>query len=494
MLLSAESDWQESHQQHHFQLDSNRCEICHSPQLADEWTTVNLPSGQLQLKNHNQLLVDLLERISTVFLQTIDRHLQILRSIDSVMDIVDLSWRLLGNQHSFRGSPSNVNRLFSLAMATLLKTNNALKENYPGIWNIVQSNTERNSLNQFHQLLLDTILSRNLQTFTDTMKTTFLDALNNWSNAFREPNQVAVSFLVMLYGLISVTEMYETIIKLDLKKKVLQESVASILPQLVCALSNDYFVVYSITTFETKLQCNVCCPKNDRSLPKDLLFVNKSHQYAQNMTCENIIQRLLESLTQTDSTTVRLSVINALPFVAKHIPDAFTNATSKINMKSFIVDSSIEVLQNLAVVLPDVLTSINSSIKISTTQWNRFYDKLFVCISTAVQESLSRSDGSRQAAVIKLIRAIGCQPGLSEHRVLQTFLLTIFFITRPESLESKNAALCAVEICFSASTNPRQLVCWYKEDVFKLLVAGAVNNFMRHGYGLNKSLTNVSIY
>lgn len=494
MLLSADNEWQAAHQQQHIKMpDPNECQSCRSVQALDEWSTIDLPGGQVKLRKHNQLLVDMLSRITTIFLETIDRHLPLLRSIESVMEIVDVAWRLFGNQHSFRGLSIDIQRLLSLAMATILKTNQSLKDNYPVVWSIMQNHKDQSTINQFHQHLLETILSRDLHTFTDTMKTSYLDALKNCSKQFWEPNQVAINFHVLLYDLISVTDMCESISQLDLKQIVHQEAVASILQPLVCALSTNYSVVYSVTKFETILRCNVCCPINhDTSLPKDLLFVRKSNRYAQSIICENIIERVLEQLIQSDSTTVRLNVINALTSVAKHIPRALTISSSTISVMSLIADPSIEILQSLAAVLPDVLLAINTSNKISNSQKLSFLDQLVRHISTAVQGSLCRSDSSKQAAVLNLIRAVGCQPGLPEQRVLQTFLLTTFFVIRPESLESKSAALCAVEICFAANTNPRQLVCWYKEDVFKLLIAGAVNNFMRHGFGLNKSLTNVS--
>lgn len=496
MLTAADQEWQEAHQQHHFDLpdSTHLCQNCQSVQLTDEWTTIELPNRQVKLKTHNQLLLDLHMRISTCFLETIKRHSSLLKSIESVMEIVEIAWRLLGSRHSYRCSAKNINRLFSLAMATLVRTNQGIQEEYSAIWRcIMQNQKDSNTIDQFHQHLLDTILSRDLQTFTDAMKTTYLHALRNVSKDFWQPHQVAINFHVLLYDLISVTEMYESVSKLDLKEKILQESVASILQPLVCSLSMDYTVVYSVATFETKLQCNICSPTNDQSLPKGLIFISKSKPYSRSVLCETIIENVLEMLLQSDSTTVKLSVVNALRAVSRHIPGTLVQPAGSLNLMSIMGDPIVEVLHSLALVLPDVLVSVTSHI--SVVEKHRFYNQLMKQhIASAIRGCFIRSDASRQAAVLSIIRAFGCQPGLSEQRVFQTFMLTVFFVIRPESLESKNAALCAVEICASANTNPRQLVCWYKEHVFKLLVSGAVNNFMTHGYGLNKSLTNVSIW
>lgn len=491
-LLSAENMWQESHQRHHWEpLNAQQCETCQFTQLSDEWTSITIANCGWKLKQHNQLLIDLILKITTIFLHTLNTHSARLTSIESVMEIVDMAWRLVGNQHSHRNSTTDLNRLLALAMATLQPTNLALKKDYTVIWQILQNQKDAQTFNEFHKHLLETVLSCDLRQFSATMKAAFVDGFRNAAHDFWRSHQIVINLHFLMYDLISVADLMETINRLDVTQKIVQETIAKSLQPLVCAVSADYLVFYSVDTFQTTIRCNVCCRSADNALPKDCVYVNRS--VAPSPVGQTDIERILAQLITSESITVRLSVVDALLAVATHIPGALTKSPNTINMTELIGDSSIDVLHSLGVVLPDVLSTIRNSSAVSKMQTHRFFDTLMTHISKEARLCLSRSDGARQAAVLNIIRAIGCQRGLPEDRVLQTFLLITLFVIRPESLESKHAALCADEICVAANTNPRQLVCWYKEDVFKLLVAGAVNNFMRHGYGLNKSLTNVSV-
>lgn len=493
MLLSAEREWNEFHQQYHLKhLDAEDCRHCQSKQLTDETDHIDLPNARFQLKQNNQRLINLLLQIGATFLQTLDKHLSCLRSADSCFETADMAWRLLGNQHSQRFPPEDLERIISLAMGTLLKTNQPLKDHYPVVWRIMQNPIEAKELNDFHQHLLETILTSDLSKLPKLTKRALVDAFQSVTEDRLGADVVSVRFHFLLQGLISANDLTDLLKTIDLSNRAIQEVVSTALQTLVCIISTDFHVVCSTDTFRTKLQCNVCESK-DATVPiKGLLCTRTANRAVDQQMHRRAVERILKTLLQSESVRVRLAVIDALPAVSRHMLDVLVQDPNPVNWTSIIADTSPQILNSVATVLPEILTSVRNSNAMSKQAKYRVLDILLPLITDAVRTSLSQSNGVRQAAVLNIVKSFGGQPDMLMDAVLRAFLLTVFYMIRRESVESKTAALVAYEICSVANTNPRQLVAWYRETVFKLLVQGAVNNFRQYNYGLNKTFTNVS--
>lgn len=115
-------------------------------------------------------------------------------------------------------------------------------------------------------------------------------------------------------------------------------------------------------------------------------------------------------------------------------------------------------------------------------------DKLVQC----VQKFLTSDQKSDQSYTVQLITSFAKSDGISETMLLNCFRMMLYFCISSKSLVSRQAHLCANEMCFQFGITPKNLLIWYKTAIFKLIVTLCADNYENYNIGLRKSTTAVS--
>lgn len=97
-----------------------------------------------------------------------------------------------------------------------------------------------------------------------------------------------------------------------------------------------------------------------------------------------------------------------------------------------------------------------------------------------------------QSITLQLIAAFATSNQITETSMLNCFRMIIFFCMSSKSMVSRQAVLRATEICYKFGITPKNLLVWYKMDVFKQIVMLCVTNYLGFNVGLQKSLQTVS--
>lgn len=113
-------------------------------------------------------------------------------------------------------------------------------------------------------------------------------------------------------------------------------------------------------------------------------------------------------------------------------------------------------------------------------------------IQKSIERCLSVEDQPKQSSVLNLLTKFATQNNISERVLVHCYRMNFFFLMRVESMVAKEAMLSANEMCSKFGTTPKNLLNWHREELFKCLVLGCVGNFLQYGFGINKTLINVS--
>lgn len=97
-----------------------------------------------------------------------------------------------------------------------------------------------------------------------------------------------------------------------------------------------------------------------------------------------------------------------------------------------------------------------------------------------------------QSAALQLISSFATSSEITETMLLNCFRMTIYFCMSSRSMVSRQAVLRATEICYKFGITPKNLLVWYKTDIFKQIVTLCVSNYISYNVGMQKSLQMVS--
>lgn len=97
-----------------------------------------------------------------------------------------------------------------------------------------------------------------------------------------------------------------------------------------------------------------------------------------------------------------------------------------------------------------------------------------------------------QSAALQLISSFATSDQITETMLLNCFRMTIYFCMSSRSMVSRQAVLRATEICYKFGITPKNLLVWYRTDIFKQIVTLCVSNYISYNVGLQKSLQMVS--
>lgn len=109
-----------------------------------------------------------------------------------------------------------------------------------------------------------------------------------------------------------------------------------------------------------------------------------------------------------------------------------------------------------------------------------------------VEKFLASDQKSDQSYTVQLITSFAKSDGITETMLLNCFRMVLYFCISSKSLVSRQAQLCANEMCFQFGITPKNLLIWYKTAIFKLIVTLCADNYESYNIGLRKSTTGVS--
>lgn len=112
---------------------------------------------------------------------------------------------------------------------------------------------------------------------------------------------------------------------------------------------------------------------------------------------------------------------------------------------------------------------------------------------SGTKKFLSSDKKIDQSTTFQLIAAFATSNQITETMLLNCFRMIIYFCMSSKSMVSRQAVLRATEICYKFGITPKNLLVWYKMDIFKQIVMLCVSNYLGHNVGLQKSLQMVSI-
>lgn len=110
-------------------------------------------------------------------------------------------------------------------------------------------------------------------------------------------------------------------------------------------------------------------------------------------------------------------------------------------------------------------------------------EKLLKC----TQKFLMSDQKSDQSYAVQLISSFATADGVSEQMLLNCFRMILYYCMSSMSMVSRQAALCATEMCYKFGITPKNLLIWYKTDIFKLIVTLCAANYTSYNIGLQKS-------
>lgn len=105
---------------------------------------------------------------------------------------------------------------------------------------------------------------------------------------------------------------------------------------------------------------------------------------------------------------------------------------------------------------------------------------------------LMSNQNTDQSTALRLISSFATSSKITEPMLLNCFRMILYFCMSSKSLVSRQAVLRANEICYKFGITPKNLLIWYKTDIFKLIVTLCVSNYISYNIGLQKSLQTVS--
>ncbi|XP_031618116.1 serine/threonine-protein kinase ATR [Contarinia nasturtii] len=98
---------------------------------------------------------------------------------------------------------------------------------------------------------------------------------------------------------------------------------------------------------------------------------------------------------------------------------------------------------------------------------------------------------ANQSSALQLISSFATSNEITEPMLLNCFRMILYFCMSSKSMLSRQAALRATEMCYKFGITPKNLLIWYKTDIFKLIVTLCVSNHISYNVGLQKSLQTI---
>lgn len=528
MLLTAEHAFQLWHQEHHLRHAHpselhTTCVTCQSPELADDWERIQFFQFSHQLRQTHRRLRATMQTLCGRFVADVllvEPAQPTTPTADGLFELCDTAWRLFGNRHARTLDECQQQQLLAAAMCTLLPaTGDHLPDDQPAQLRrllLTVPPIADGERQQFHEHLLHTVRSTNMHGLPKALRT----QLAHWCGAIGSDRLPASGRYDLWQHLLLQAELplndvlAATVDRLSTADAPAAPLCARLLRVLVCTAGGRSYSVTANETLESQLCCVHCdadaatgsdaddavaaqtAPPVVGGCGRGLIHRNRFNEWSNGAALKTLLRAWLPQLFAAGATLqCRLDAVDCLPAVAVHFCDELAREAPA--WLPVCADPVAEVQLRLAAVLPAVLANVRRSQTLTARDKRTFFERLFAQLGAAVEASLTpvpdaggRSRAERQAGVVAVLQAVATHAGAAEVTLLQAFVLTLWFLVRVESEVAKTAALAAFEMCARSGTTVHLLVAWHRERVFQLLCGAAVANWLQHGLGLHRTLSN----
>lgn len=259
-----------------------------------------------------------------------------------------------------------------------------------------------------------------------------------------------------------------------------------------CLSSGQTYIFQTNTT--NSYPYKVVCPKcdthhqfngNDAKILQQLMFDKTNGKFVRTFTTQYNIQDEYHmsyfQLFESSESQIRANMSMCLPSVMNHLD--LTRFNNAVNYWLHpIIDDEIDIrlwmIKNM-IIFPKCGNEI---------VLNKCMEHLLKC----TKKFLMSEKKEDQSSALQLITSFATSEHITEIMLLNCFRMTIYFCMSCKSTVSRQAVLRATEICYKFGITPKNLLVWYKTEIFKQIVTLCVSNYISYNVGLQKSLQMVS--
>lgn len=353
-----------------------------------------------------------------------------------------------------------------------------------------------NDVNSWQEHVLQLITGFNLNYISTKNKEICMDILNQICNNLKQLDCLDQ----IIHVLISCAIQVNAYSIADLERFI--ESVASdpknhqVISRHLCGfycLSSGLTYIFQVNKGNYTYAYKVVCPKCDTHLNfighkanVMLQLIEKTNgKFVRTLTTQYNIQNKCHldyfKLFKSNVSQIRANMSFSLPPILNHLDlNLFSEAADY--WLNPITDSDIDIrlwMTKYMTIFPKCGNQIILS---------KCLDKLLQCTKMVLM-SEKKSD---QLSALQLISSFATSKEITEPMLLNCFRMCLYFCMCSKSMVSRQAALRATEMCYKFGITPKNLLIWYKTDIFKQIVTICVSNYISYNIGLQKSLRTVS--
>lgn len=434
------------------------------------------------LNGHHKKALNLFQHFAEQFQHIIDSNeLSGLLNNQSACEISTVALIILGTPHN----KDNSIHFVRLSMAAFLANDDTTFPLANTIGTILKAVGNDAFSSQFAHII-QSIDFENISIHSELMN--LIDSFENVNMSF------AIYWQLTLNGCVSLCSFITKLLNVieSLSNQDRQLIIFEYLKPIICLRSNDGQVSIDLADGLFKIYCPECDAKIGDYVRRTTPAIIHESQKIDDCITELLLKTC--EMFGSESSEVRCNALHALPTIAKHRADILTHPDILSAWTQLICDPILDICERMA---GGLLQQLLVQIELSRQPSNRVAAVLDACrcrIKDAIKQCLSSDDDQqqRQSVVVRMVRAFGTQPMATEETLVRCNMMCLVFVMRIESAVANEAMLAASEICTTHGTTPEQLIDWYKDRMFELLVSGAVANFMQHNVGLVKTFYHVS--
>lgn len=352
-----------------------------------------------------------------------------------------------------------------------------------------------NEVTSWQEHVLQMIAGISLEYISTKNKDVFMDFLGQICNNLTQPECLDQIMNVLMSCVIQVN----TYSIYDLEKFI--KSMASksnnhlIISRHLCGfycISSGLAYIFQINKGE-RYPYKVICPKcdthlqfnGDRAKVLAQLLDQTNGKFVRNLTTYyNIHDKFHHNyfkLFKSNESQIRINMSLCLPSILNHL-DLERYADAVDYWLHPIIDNELDIRQwatKYMVIIPKC--------------GNEFIvRKCLEQLLKSTKKFLMSDQKADQSCALQMVASFATCDKISETMLLNCFRMTLYFCMSSKSMVSRQAALRATEICYKFGIIPKNLLIWYKNDIFKLIVTLCVSNFISYNVGIQKSLQTVS--
>lgn len=486
-------------------------EMCNRSILLDEDVDVNTDSGKVFVEHMAQCPARLLPQLDALSRYVLQSFSLLLKSkysplVDTTTLLIftEIAIGILSVYDVLELDDYLQLQLVLIALCSFIRCSELLfnhlqqsfEEETTRLNKIMESPFVRNNeVASWQEYVLQMLAGINLKYISTKNKDIFMDILNQICSNPTQPeclDQImnVLESCVIQSNSYSITD-YERFIKSIAENPKNHLVISRHLCGFYC-ISSGLTYIFQINkgnTYPFKVICKKCDTHfnfngNEAKVLSQLLDKNNG-KFVRTLTTQYSIQDEFHlnyfKLFKSHESQIRANMSFCLPSILNHLNlERFIDAVD--NWLNPIVDDEIDIriwLTRYMIIFPQC----GNAFVLEKCQ-----EQLLQC----TKKFLLSGQKADQLSALQLISSFATSNEITEKMLLNCFRMTLYFCMSSKSMISRQAALRATEMCYKFGITPKNLLVWYKMDIFKLIVTLSVSNHISYNVGLQKSLQMVS--